>query len=262
MMPDYCEAITAYRCWNVHPNGLLVGQAHAEPWPPYEPFVGRCGALSGAGWAAHLQDGVFMPAPVMDCDCGVHALKTAASAEARAIEPRDGWYSFSLPIPRVWGAVKLWGRLIEHEIGYRAELAYPSALYCEDQRLAPIVAALYGVPCEVKKLARPERDSAARDGYNYMLNQIYFLAPNVVYQPRRLGVVTSISGPTAPAPSTPLPSLIAPASLTQINAVSATRYQQQRAKAAAAHLAAQSRSWQDIMKNGLYVQKDDNLTPP
>jgi hypothetical protein len=61
------------------------------------------------------------------------------------------------PVGCAWGAVKIWGRVIEHEDGYRAEFAYPSHLYCNDPKLASRVAALYGVPCEYKpvKLREP-----------------------------------------------------------------------------------------------------------
>lgn len=160
MIPDYCEAITAHRAFDVCENGLLVGQSMAEPWPPYQAFTGRCGAISGKGWDAHITHGGFTPAPVWGCDCGIHALKSAQAAESRVTEDRYGrWFSVSTrerPRGRAWGTVKLWGRVIEHELGYRAEFAYPSELFSDSEPLALKIAALYGVPCAVKPLRDPQ----------------------------------------------------------------------------------------------------------
>lgn len=160
MIPDFFEAITAYRAFDVHENGLLVGQAHSEPWPPYQAFVARCGMLTGDGWKAHVQDGAFVAAPVFGCDCGIHALKDAAAAQKRVESDRDP-YALSVgyrdrPNGRAWGRVKLWGRIMEHAEGYRAEFGYPVELFSDDAALATKIAALYGVPCEFKALPRPE----------------------------------------------------------------------------------------------------------
>lgn len=170
-IPDYFEPITAYRAFDVYPNGLLVGQAHAEPWPTYAPFVARCGFVHPDGFAQHLDDaGAFQEAPVFKCDCGIHALKT----EAALIERRDkdwaahaspwptflNWDSHYRPSARAWGPVKIWGRVVEHEVGYRAQFAYPADLTCDDKQIAPKIAALYGVPCgfEAKPQPKPRED--------------------------------------------------------------------------------------------------------
>lgn len=170
MIPDYCEALTAYRAFDVCENGLLVGQSMAEPWPPYQPFVARCGHIYGDGFKQHLQDGVFRGAPVWSCDCGIHALKSADAAEARVVEDRYGsWFSIgshARPSGRAWGVVKLWGRLIEHRDGYRAEFAYPSALFSDSDVLATKIAALYGVPCLVRKLQEPARSKGVDSFWN------------------------------------------------------------------------------------------------
>lgn len=56
-------------------------------------------------------------APDPTCSCGLHA----ASDPGRLPTVRDGEVA-------VVGTVSLWGRVIEHESGYRAEHAYPSSL--------------------------------------------------------------------------------------------------------------------------------------
>lgn len=237
MIPDYCEALTAYRCWNVYPNGLLVGQAHNEPWPPYQAMVARCGYVSNG--AAHLQGGAFLPAPVLACDCGVHALKSPDATETRMMdEIRDhamsGGFSYNIFTGRstvggrVWGAVKLWGRLIEHHFGYRAEFAYPSALLCEDEALARTVATLYGVPCAVKTLPRPEWPERDEDAFDKYVTRLY-------------PILTAMA-----PPSTPQPTGIIALGLSSVR-------QQQAANHAALRAAVRPLDWRDLMKKAFHV---------
>ena len=83
MIPDYLEAITAYRVFNVFENGLLTGSAFVEPWPPYQPFVARCCTVSLGGARAHVRDGQFVTAPVGACECGIYAFNTYKAALQR-----------------------------------------------------------------------------------------------------------------------------------------------------------------------------------
>jgi len=121
VIPDYFEAITAYRVFNVFENGLLAGSAFVEPWPPYEPFVARCGAVSGEGASEHVRDGQFVAAPVYGCDCGIHAVKTPGAALERmgmgafALPPALRVQHFGGPLGHAWGVVKICGRVIEHD---------------------------------------------------------------------------------------------------------------------------------------------------
>jgi hypothetical protein len=55
------------------------------------------------------------PVPAADCVCGLHA----TNDEGRLRRTRT---------PSVVGTVALWGRVVQHERGYRAELAYPQRL--------------------------------------------------------------------------------------------------------------------------------------
>ena len=58
--------------------------------------------------------------PDPDCGCGIYAVKTRPAALEWA-----GWARTALPNPIVLGRVQLWGRVLLHSCGYRAELAYP-----------------------------------------------------------------------------------------------------------------------------------------
>jgi hypothetical protein len=180
--PDYFEAITAYRVFNVFENGLLAGSAFVEPWPPYEPFVARCGAVSCKGAGEHVRDGRFVSAPVYGCDCGIYAVKTSDAALERVLMDRHV-HALRLehlkgPVGCAWGAVKIWGRVIEHESGYRAEFAYPSHLHCDDAKFARRVAALYGVPCDYTPLEHrepaPSYDKALPAKMDYYDNRPLF----------------------------------------------------------------------------------------
>jgi hypothetical protein len=174
VIPDYCEAITAYRAFDVFENGLLAGSFRGEPWPPYEPFVARCGMVSPDGVGEHVRDRRLVQAPVYGCGCGIYALKAPEAALERAqMARRHSAMLFPhLKLPPglmcltdlkrppglAWGAVKIWGRIIEHESGYRAEFAYPSSLHCDDAELARRVAALYGVACDYTPVQDPEAE--------------------------------------------------------------------------------------------------------
>jgi hypothetical protein len=78
---------------------------------------------------------------------GIHAFRTKDALLA----------TFEHDSHLVFGTVALWGRVIEHEHGYRAEFAYPQRLYVADAGLAQGLARAYG--CEVEVL--PSMDFSA-----------------------------------------------------------------------------------------------------
>jgi hypothetical protein len=77
------------------------------------------------------------PSPTLDCSCGVYA-----TTDLR--DPGAAWRSGPHYEHHVIGAVALWGRVVEHESGYRAQHARPLALL--DGYGAQDVADVYGVP--------------------------------------------------------------------------------------------------------------------
>ena len=82
-------------------------------------------------------------APKQGCTCGIYAL----SAE-------DGYeyYSYEGAMFPVWGEVSLWGRVIRGTKGYRAQHAYPKALYLahKDWRFKTRLEEAYGVPVALR----------------------------------------------------------------------------------------------------------------
>lgn len=189
-VPDHFEAITAYRAWGVWDNGLLTGQAHPEVWPPYQTLQARCshiGKSSSAG--AHIRDGVFLDAPIQLCSCGIYSLKDREAAECRTAMVMH--FSLMDGRPQVWGKIRIWGRVIEHEAGYRSEFAYPEEIYCSvSLELADTISVLYGIPVHYQKPSFSWDDGS--DGHSFwrLLNS---RTPGyATYTPRRLGVITSL----------------------------------------------------------------------
>jgi len=112
------EAIEGWRIWNLGEDlsapRLLPAGSGGGAWEPMRAVDAVCTvpALLRLGSGRHR-------APDPGCSCGVHA--------GRSLElfprPRPAW-----PPPTVVGTVALWGTVVEHERGWRAEHAYPSRL--------------------------------------------------------------------------------------------------------------------------------------
>ena len=109
------EPILAWRCWRlrIDPDTeafqpVLESCVYGEQWPERTAFAASC--------PKHEQ-------PEPDCGCGIYAVKTRPAA----LEWAD-WAKNALPNPIVLGKVQLWGRVLLHTSGYRAELAYPYEL--------------------------------------------------------------------------------------------------------------------------------------
>ncbi len=125
------EPIEGWRTWTVLAGRdgsrarLLPIAGTGKPWPARSPAHAEC-----ARRRLHR-------VPGLDCTCGIHA--TVDRDLLR--RTRD---------PAALGSVALWGRVVEHALGYRAEFGYPQrlALICPlcfwqwgaERAIAPIVA--------------------------------------------------------------------------------------------------------------------------
>ena len=103
------EPILAWRSWTLtgrrDGEGLLLRPvtAGSRAWRPREVAQATC----RLAWSHE--------APNADCSCGLHAT-------------RELDFLRRTRCPAVLGRVALWGRVIEHEHGYRARYAYPQRL--------------------------------------------------------------------------------------------------------------------------------------
>jgi hypothetical protein len=103
------EPIIAWRTWQL--SGRRDGSnlrlrpvaGHARPWAPQKPTEAVCRLAR-----MHV-------APNVDCTCGLHATHDP--------DPLRRTKS-----PAVLGRVALWGRIVEHELGFRAQFGYPQRL--------------------------------------------------------------------------------------------------------------------------------------
>lgn len=108
------EPILAWRTWALtgHRDGtdllLRPVAGRSRPWRPMQPVEAAC---------KHAR---LHAAPHVECTCGLHGTHDLDILRRTRC-------------PAVLGRVALWGRVIEHELGYRAQYAYPqlATLVCQ-----------------------------------------------------------------------------------------------------------------------------------
>jgi hypothetical protein len=115
------EVITGYRGWYVREIGAYVFLRSITQefyWPP--------GKQSESDLATMVNN------------AGLHAYKKLDDAQE---------YIAYMKGPLAFGKVALWGHVLEHEIGYRAQYAYPLEIVAGPEHLRTQLRNLYG--CEV-----------------------------------------------------------------------------------------------------------------
>lgn len=111
--PDAIEPIRAWRVWltSVESRENLILRSVTEAGRGTRWLAGR---TLEAGCPTGEHD-----APLGECTCGIYAHKSWASASDQARGVAGA----------VVGEVQLWGRVVEHDRGYRAQFARPCALW-------------------------------------------------------------------------------------------------------------------------------------
>ncbi len=103
------EPIVAWRTWTLAGGKdassvrLLPIAGDRKPWPPRRTASATCAR------------GHHQQIPDLACTCGLHAVPDPDALR----RTRD---------PAVIGTVALWGRIAEHEFGYRAAFGYPQRI--------------------------------------------------------------------------------------------------------------------------------------
>lgn len=154
-------AFTGWRAWRVmpyeqHRGGsslrLCASGRYGLPklWEPAVAARAACGKFS----TTH-------EAPWLGCECGLHGYRLRDDAWdhlANFVDSANGEGALGW----AFGRVSLWGRIVEHEAGYRAEFAYPYELTVYGSHdLANRVRGLYLVDVESASpdlLPKPDRD--------------------------------------------------------------------------------------------------------
>lgn len=128
-IPDYISPIIGYRVWQWDAAGLR--SLNGEPWAPGKALAAGCRYVS-SGLAGHeeaMHDA--HDAPQENCTCGVYAAKSLAHLR-----------TFGYTQYGIHGEVNLWGTVVEHELGWRAQFAYPKTLFLSPDALPFTVAAM------------------------------------------------------------------------------------------------------------------------
>jgi len=107
-IPDFISPVVAWRVWQWDTSGLK--SLNGEAWLSQKPLQAGCRVHT-----ARLSH----DAPEFNCTCGIHASKSLAYLR------RTQFWQYG----SVHGEVSLWGSVVEHEQGFRAEFAYPKAFY-------------------------------------------------------------------------------------------------------------------------------------
>ncbi len=164
VIPDRIEPVVAYRYWLIA-NDLLQSYGWSDcRWECYSPLI-----------ATHIMSRFFPQDKITlgvhnisDCKadmflCGIYGIKTYNSI--------GNPYKDSIAI--ACGQVYLWGLIVEHELGYRAEYAYPKCLYLDGEKDDTIrmIASNYRIPAVEPPAMEPQPHfnslfDIQRDTYN------------------------------------------------------------------------------------------------
>jgi hypothetical protein len=116
-IPDCISPIIGFRAWTWDTRGLksLCGQR----WHPGLALAARCRASVVVGTIVGRTEAAddAHDAPQARCTCGVYAAKSLEHLRKNRYD-RCG----------IYGEVSLWGTVVEHERGWRAQFAYPKSL--------------------------------------------------------------------------------------------------------------------------------------
>jgi hypothetical protein len=113
IVPDYISPVLGCRVWQWDTTGLR--SLNGEKWSAHQPLSAVCradafGSISGLSKPAHNPAEL----PDINCTCGIYAARTTGHLR------QCGYERFG-----VRGEVSLWGAVVEHERGWRAQFAYP-----------------------------------------------------------------------------------------------------------------------------------------
>lgn len=168
------EPVVGWRLWRVAreidrwssardlATALLAAESSGERRPVADLFKPQLRSLTELGfWPARARLDAACgldrdhAAPLVGCECGIWAFRARERAYAALLDYANG------PMPLALGRVHLWGRIVEHDHGWRCQYGYPADLtiFGADEQVVEAVADTYGVPALAAPW--PEQRSAA-----------------------------------------------------------------------------------------------------
>jgi hypothetical protein len=138
------EPILGWRIWHVDPGSgrvRLRSWAQSSVWPAGRRMEAQCRSLLSLMRPAWAHE-----APRKGHRCGIYALRDRDAAETMLHEIGEAGPA-SNRLPAALGRVSLWGRVMEHTGGWRAQFAYPYdlLLFGADEALAAQLRREYAV---------------------------------------------------------------------------------------------------------------------
>lgn len=123
--PTRTLPVLAWRAWGAargEPDGdMMLNSANGVPWPHNGPLVAECRYRSSLGTLGLLKPGEIHRSPDEGCgQCGIYCVKSLSDL--------FGQWAARRPY-EVYGLVAIWGKILEATGGYRAERAYPLAMF-------------------------------------------------------------------------------------------------------------------------------------
>lgn len=155
LVPDVAEPLRGFRSWKA--TGFALEGTRRQEWPVDGPMTAEC-VLHQTCFGSLGYESTLDP-PEHECPsltgeghaghgCGIYAYRTAELLAAH-----------QLTAHQVFGEVEMWGRVMPHTDGYRAQFARIVRLFVmpdADDDVAERAALVYGVPCEPFPLTAEE----------------------------------------------------------------------------------------------------------
>jgi hypothetical protein len=120
-------ALSGWRRWSVEMFGEILLSNNLTKWEPRKRLVAECKRKERNAYMVAQANMGMIPMPYqegdcckgIECACGIYAYKLRFDAQSMENAPSMKTH--------VFGEVWLWGRIVEHQGGYRAQYAYPKA---------------------------------------------------------------------------------------------------------------------------------------
>lgn len=120
-IPDYISPFYGWRSWFIDDRFRLLSVIQDAVWPKCKPFTAAC-RLSVPPLYAPRGSSLLHKAPREDCHCGIYGTTSLVEATRYLEEGRRPEALTAL------GITSLWGKMVQHQEGYRAQYAYPKFL--------------------------------------------------------------------------------------------------------------------------------------